>query len=177
MSKKKLVKDKNNKPKVVKVIRPSVLGGLGAIALSGVLVAGCICGYKNANENIKSIKSDFVNNNIEYREYIARKNAEVDYEYNNGSGDMTFEEWEKKKSKVNSMDNVDQAMTLFADDDVKEEYDDCIETRVSYTIVGTMSAAGLVVSSITTACDIGCDGFTKTIIKTKKEKDEEEMVK
>ena len=67
MSKKKLVKDKNNKPKVVKVIRPSVLGGLGAIALSGVLVAGCICGYKNVNENIKSIKSDFVNNNIEYR--------------------------------------------------------------------------------------------------------------
>lgn len=177
MSKKKLVKDKNNKPKVVKVIRPSVLGGLGAIALSGVLVAGCICGYKNANENIKSIKSDFVNNNIEYREYIARKNAEIDYEYNNGSGDMTFEEWEKKKSKVNSMYNVYQAMTLFADDDVKEEYDDCIETRNGYTSVGTMSGVGLAVSSIITACDIGCDGFTETIIKTKKEKDEEEMVK
>ena len=73
------------------------------------------------------------------------------------------------------MDNVNQAMTIFADDDVKEEYDDCIETRNSYTIVATMSAAGLAVSSIITACDIGCDGFTETIIKTKKEKDEEEM--
>lgn len=160
---------------MVKRPRVQALLGLGSVALTATMVAFGVDAAVKASNKLYNLESDFINNNMEYREYIARKNAEVDYEYNNGSGDMTFEEWEKKKSKVNSMYNVYQAMTLFADDDVKEEYDDCIETRNGYTSVGTMSAVGLAVSSIITACDIGCDGFTETIIKTKKEKDEEEM--
>ena len=175
MSKKKLVKDKNNKPKVVKVIRPSVLGGLGAIALSGVLVAGCICGYKNVNENIKSIKSDFVNNNIEYREYIARKNAEVDYEYNNGSGDMTFQEWMNKKSDVNSMNNVEDAINLFADDDVKKEYFDKKKSATDITILSCIESAATIISIAVTTSDIVDNDVTEEKIKYKKEKDEEEM--
>ena len=145
------------------------------MALTATMVSFGVGAAVKASNKLYNLERDFINNNMEYREYIARKNAEVDYKYNNGSGDMTFQEWMNEKSDVNSMNNVEDAINLFADDDVKEEYDDCIETRNGYTSVGTMSAVGLAVSSIITACDIGCDGFTETIIKTKKEKDEEEM--
>ena len=174
MSKKKLVKQ-NHEFRVVKRPRVQALLGLGSVALTATMVSFGVGAAVKASNKLYNLERDFINNNMEYREYIARKNAEVDYKYNNGSGDMTFQEWMNEKSDVNSMNNVEDAINLFADDDVKEEYDDCIETRNSYTIVATMSAAGLAVSSIITACDIGCDGFTETIIKTKKEKDEEEM--
>ena len=174
MSKKKLVKQ-NDEFRVVKRPRVQALLGLGSVALTATMVAFGVDAAVKASNKLYNLESDFINNNMEYREYIARKNAEVDYNYNNGSGDMTFQEWMNEKSDVNSMNNVEDAINLFADDDVKEEYDDCIETRNGYTSVGTMSAVGLAVSSIITACDIGCDGFTETIIKTKKEKDEEEM--
>ena len=174
MSKKKLVKQ-NDEFRVVKRPRVQALLGLGSVALTATMVSFGVGAAVKASNKLYNLERDFINNNMEYREYIARKNAEVDYKYNNGSGDMTFQEWMNEKSDVNSMNNVEDAINLFADDDVKEEYDDCIETRNGYTSVGTMSAVGLAVSSIITACDIGCDGFTETIIKTKKEKDEEEM--
>ena len=174
MSKKKLVKQ-NDEFRVVKRPRVQALLGLGSVALTATMVSFGVGAAVKASNKLYNLERDFINNNMEYREYIARKNAEVDYNYNNGSGDMTFQEWMNEKSDVNSMNNVEDAINLFADDDVKEEYDDCIETRNGYTSVGTMSAVGLAVSSIITACDIGCDGFTETIIKTKKEKDEEEM--
>lgn len=175
MSKKKLVKDKDNKPKVVKVIRPSVALGLGIMATAGTLFTCGIFGNINAKRDMQNIKSNFINNNIEYREYIARKNAEVDYEYNNGSGDMTLEEWMNKKSKVNSMKNVDEAINLFADDDVKEEYFDKKDSESNFGILSCVDGLITVVSTACTVFDIADDGFTK--IKTKKEKDEEEMVK
>ena len=174
MSKKKLVK-RNDEFRVVKRPRVQALLGLGSVALTATMVSFGVGAAVKASNKLYNLERDFINNNMEYREYIARKNAEVEYKYNNGSGDMTFQEWMNEKSDVNSMNNVEDAINLFADDDVKEEYDDCIETRNGYTSVGTMSAVGLAVSSIITACDIGCDGFTETIIKTKKEKDEEEM--
>ena len=174
MSKKKLVKDKENNPKVVKVIRPSVALGLGVIAVMGAVFAGSVCGNINAKNDMQNITKDFANNNIEYREYIARKNAEVDYKYNNGSGDMTFQEWMNKKSDVNSMNNVEDAINLFADDDVKKEYFDKKQSATDFAILSYIEGAVTFVSAAVTTSDIVDKGFTKEKIKYKKEKDEDE---
>lgn len=174
MSKKKLVKDKDNNPKVVKVIRPSVALGIGVIAVTGTIFVSSVCGNINAKNDMQNITKDFANNNIEYREYIARKNAEVDYKYNNGAGDMTFQEWMNKKSDVNSMNNVEDAINLFADDEVKKEYFDKKKSAKELAILGCIEGAVTIISTAVTTSDIVENDFTEEKIKYKKEKDEEE---
>lgn len=178
MLKKKLVKDENKKTKVVKILKPSVATGLGIIAAAAALTTASIGGKTSAKSEIQDIKNNFINTNIEYREYIAKKNAEVDYNYNNGSGEMTFQEWMKKKSEVNSMLDVDDAIAMFADDNVKNEYDKMKDVSyVSNVGIGVGSAVtGL--ATFLTSMEIFDSGFTKQITKTKtKENDEQEMTK
>ena len=174
MSKKKLVKQ-NDEFRVVKRPRVQALLGLGSVALTATMVASGVVAAIRADNKLDNLRSDFINNNMEYREYIARKNAEVDYNYNNGSGDMTFQEWMNKKSDVNSMNNVEDAINLFADDDVKKEYFDKKQSATDFAILSYIGGAVTFVSTAVITSDIVDKGFTKEKIKYKKEKDEEEM--
>ena len=174
MSKKKLVKQ-NDEFRVVKRPRVQALLGLGSVALTATMVAFGVDAAVKASNKLYNLESDFINNNMEYREYIARKNAEVDYNYNNGSGDMTFQEWMNKKSDVNSMNNVEDAINLFADDDVKKEYFDKKKSATDLTILSCIESAATIISIAVTTSDIVDNDFTEEKIKYKKEKDEEEM--
>ena len=174
MSKKKLVKQ-NDEFRVVKRPRVQALLGLGSVALTATMVSFGVGAAVKASNKLYNLESDFINNNMEYREYIARKNAEVDYNYNNGSGDMTFQEWMNEKSDVNSMNNVEDAINLFADDDVKKEYFDKKKSATDLTILSCIESAANIISIAVTTSDIVNNGFTEEKIKYKKEKDEEEM--
>lgn len=173
MSKKKLVK-RNDEFRVVKRPRVQALLGLGSVALTATMVASGVGAAAKAGNKLYNLESDFINNNMEYREYIARKNAEVDYKYNNGSGDMTFQEWMNEKSDVNSMNNVEDAINLFADDDVKKEYFDKKKSATDLTILSCIDSAANIISIAVTTSDIVNNGFTEEKIKYKKEKDEDE---
>ena len=174
MSKKKLVKQ-TDELRVVTRPRVQALLGLGSVALTTTMVASGVVAAIRADNKLDNLRSDFINNNMEYREYIARKNAEVDYNYNNGSGDMTFQEWMNEKSDVNSMNNVEDAINLFADDDVKKEYFDKKKSATDLTILSCIESAATIISIAVTTSDIVNNDFTEEKIKYKKEKDEEEM--
>ena len=174
MSKKKLVKQ-NDEFRVVKRPRVQALLGLGSVALTATMVASGVVATIRADNKLDNLRSDFINNNMEYREYIARKNAEVDYKYNNGSGDMTFQEWMNEKSDVNSMNNVEDAINLLADDDVKKEYFDKKKSATDLTMLSCIESAATIISIAVTTSDIVDNDFTEEKIKYKKEKDEEEM--
>ena len=174
MSKKKLVKQ-NDEFRVVKRPRVQALLGLGSVTLTATMVSFGVGAAVKASNKLYNLERDFINNNMEYREYIARKNAEVDYKYNNGSGDMTFQEWMNEKSDVNSMNNVEDAINLFADDDVKKEYFDKKKSATDLTILSCIESAANIISIAVTTSDIVNNGFTEEKIKYKKEKDEEEM--
>lgn len=174
MSNKKLVKQ-NDECRVVKRPRVQALLGLGSVALTATMVASGVVATIRADNKLDNLRSDFINNNMEYREYIARKNEEIEYNY--PFGEMTFEEYMNKKAQVNNTKNAAEAIKVFGDEKINEEYDKAsMQGQLGGVALSVGTLLGLASIGITSA-DLSLNGFMKKSVISKDEEDEDEMIK